>query len=499
MKNTISVFLFIILFQSCREESKITTTTDLIKKVENGLTTRVHIAGDSTWSIEERMEHYGIPGMSIAVINDGKIAWTTGYGVMDKESKTPVTEQTLFQASSLSIPVSAYGALLLVEKDKVTLDENINSYLKSWQLPDNEFTKEKKATIRNLLNHSAGINLHATPGYSSGSAIPTLIEVLNGVSPAQNEPIGVNKEPDESFYISYTGYGIIQQMMIDVEGKIFPEIMNDLVLQPLGMTSSTFYQSLSQEQLTRAATAYLDDGTMVEGKRFVHPVMASRGLRTTSEDLAKFIIHIQQTLNGNRNGGLSKGMTELMVTPYSVSSYGPGFEYGLGFQIIDRKDETYLRHWGWNTGFFAEMVAHRDKDYGVVVMTNSTFPDFNAEVIRAVALAYEWDNYVPQHKRVEVEQSLVDQITGRYEADDLIMDVFQKNNLLFIKNIQDEQTEELIRVSDSLFVRRNASRFIQFKPNAENETLNLVSLHRNDGTVASTLSKVNKEISDMEN
>ena len=87
MKNIISVFFFIILFQSCAGQSKTDTAIDLRKKVERGLTTPVYIEGDSTWSIEERMKHYGVPGVSIAVIKDGKIAWKKGYGVMDKESK----------------------------------------------------------------------------------------------------------------------------------------------------------------------------------------------------------------------------------------------------------------------------------------------------------------------------------------------------------------------------------------------------------------------------
>lgn len=491
MKKSICVLHILLLVQSCIEKPSSDGTTDSIKRVESGLTTFLQIEGDSTWSIEERMEHYGIPGVSVAVIDDGKIAWTKGYGVMDRESKDPVTRQTLFQASALSIPVSAYGALRLVEEEKVTLDENINNYLKSWQLPETEFTKEKKATIRNLLNHSAGITLHATPAYSLESTIPTLIEVLNGTSPAANEPIMVNREPDVSFYISYTGYGIIQQMMMDIEGKEFPEIMDDLVLQPLGMTNSTFSASLSTEQVSRAATAYLQDGSTVEGKRFVHPVLAGRGLWATAEDLAKFIIHIQQTLKGNRTSGLSREMTELMVTPHSVSSYGPGFEYGLGFQIFDRKDETYLRHWGWNDGFYAEMVAHRNKQYGVVVMTNTTSPSFNGEVIRAVAQAYEWDNYVPIYKRVEIEPSLVDQITGRYQGEDVTVDVFHKEGQVFVKNIDEESTEELIRVADSLFVRRNASRLIKFKQDPKNSgVVQLAYLNRNDEAVVSALTKV---------
>jgi len=490
MKHIISLLLIIILFQSCAEESNTDTTIDLIKKVETGLTTRVHIEGDSTWSIEERMKHYGIPGVSIAVIHNGEIAWTKGYGVVDKESKAPVTKQTLFQAAATSMPVTAYGALRLVEQNKVGLDENINSYLKSWKVPENEFTKEKKVTIRNLLNHSAGIHPRGTGSYSINEKIPTLVEILNGTSPAANEPITVNKEPDESVRFAYASYVPIQQMMLELEGKTFPEIMHELVLQPLEMNNSTFNQSLTAEQLTKVATGYLQDGSMVKGRREIYPVMASYGLWTTAEDYAKFITNVQQTLNGKRAKGLSKDLTELMGTPYGVRNSGWSFTLGLGFQLLNRNDEIYLRHHGWNTGFYAEIVAHRDKGYGVVVLTNSTFPEFNAEVMRSVALAYGWDNYVPVHQKMEIEQSSAGEITGRYQSEDVIVKIFQKDNQLFYKNILAEQGVELIKASDSLFVRRNTSRFIQFKPDSEKGTFNLQYLNRNDGAIMSTLVKV---------
>ena len=493
MKNIISVLFIILLFQSCAEQSNTDTAIDLIKKVETGLTTQVYIEGDSTWSIEERMKHYGIPGVSIAVIHNGEIAWTKGYGVVDKESKAPVTEQTLFQAAATSMPVTAYGALRLVEQNKVGLDENINSYLKSWKLPDNEFTKEKKVTIRNLLNHSAGIHPRGTGSYSVNEKIPTLVEILSGTFPATNEPITVNKEPSESVRFAYASYVPIQQMMLDVEGKTFPEIMHELVLQPLEMNSSTFNQSLTKEQLTKIATGYLQDGSMVKGRRNINPSMASNGLWTTAEDYAKFITNIQQTLEGKSTKGLSKDLTESMGTPYGVSNSGWSFTLGLGFQLINRKDEIYLRHHGWNTGFYAEIEAHRDKGYGVVVMTNSTFPAFNVEVIRSVAQAYNWDKYVPVYKKIEIEQSLVDEITGRYQSNNATVEVFQKDNLLFTKNILDVKAEELVKVSDSIFVKRNTSRLIQFKPNSKNGTINLLYLNRNDETIASTFMKMDTD------
>ncbi|WP_108808619.1 serine hydrolase domain-containing protein [Aquimarina spinulae] len=490
MKNSITILFILILFQSCAEESNTDTTIDLIKKVETGLTTRVHIVGDSTWSIEERMKHYGIPGVSIAVIHNGKVAWAKGYGVMDTKSKVPVTDKTLFQVSTIGMSLTAYGALRLVDQNKVTLSEDINSYLKSWKLPDSEFTKEEKVTIKNLLSHSAGINVHDFQGYSKSSPVPTLIEILNGASPANSNPIIVDKALNENLWISAGGYTIIQQMMMDVEGKKFPELMNELVLQPLEMNNSRFNQSLSPEQLPIAATGYLRDGSMVKGKRHIYPELASNGLWTTAEDLAKFVVNIQQNLKDESNKGLSKDMTELMLTPSAKNRYG---QYGLGFSIYNKKDEVYFEHHGWSTGFYSRMTAHRDNGYGVVVLTNTPLPSFVFEVFRSVALAYEWDNYFPVHKKMEIEQSLVDEITGRYLANGRIVEVFQKDNQLFYKNILDVEAEELVKVSDSSFVRRNSSRLMQFKPNSENETLNLLYINSSDGTIASTFVKMNSD------
>jgi len=488
MKHNVTVLFIIILFQSCVSQSNTNSTADLIKKAETSLTTPVHIDGDSTWSIEERMKHYGIPGVSIAVIHNGKIAWTKGYGLMDTKSKIAVTDKTLFEVSTIGMSLTAYGALRLVDQGKVILNEDINSYLKSWKLPDSEFTKEKKVTIKNLLSHSAGINVHAFSGYTIDAPIPTLVEILNGTPPANSNPVLVDKPLNKDHWLSAGGYTIIQQMMMDVEGKDFPELMNDLVLQPLEMNHSSFNQSLSAEQLKMAATGYLREGAMVNGKRHIYPELASNGLYATAADLAKFVINIQQNLKDeNWNKGLSKEMTELMVTPSAKSRYG---QYGHGFNIYNKKDNVYFDHHGWGTGFYSRMTAHRDHGYGVVVLTNRPIPDFVFEVFRSVALAYEWDKYVPVHKKMQVEQSLANKITGRYKDNRGIVEVFQKDGQLYYKNIEKLEAEELVKVSDSSFVRRNSTYPIQFKLNPENGTVNLLYINRNDGTIAATLVKV---------
>jgi len=480
MKINIILFLIAGSFFSC------STPTDKIKEVETSLIDPVYIDGDSTWTIEERMLHYGVPGLSIAVIKDSKIEWVKSYGVMDQEGKAPVTKQTLFQAGSISKPVAAYGALRLVSAGRIKLDENINTYLKSWQLPDNKFTKEKKVTLKHLLSHSGGITVHGFPGYSPDLPVPSLIQVLNGIAPANSAAIRVDKLPGESFRYSGGGYCIMQQMMIDQEGKPFPTIMQELVLQPLGMKNSTYDQPLEEAQVNLAATGYLPDGSMTKGKRHTYPEMAAAGLWTTAEDLAKFAINIQQTLAGKNNSVLSQEMVKTMLTPY-VADF-----IGLGIFLDKRKDDLYFGHGGWDEGFSSQLVAHTKKGYGVAVLTNANQPAFIEELIRAVALTYQWDNFVPIYKRAAKDPVSETKIIGRYhKGNNELMEVYQKDDKLWVKDIEGGSVE-LVKISDSTYTTRKQNNPIQFKTNTKTGHLDLLVLNANKGDLEATFSYMEK-------
>ncbi|MEO5583469.1 MAG: serine hydrolase domain-containing protein [Saprospiraceae bacterium] len=332
---------FILGFIGCKTTSAPETLNGKIKSVETHLTTPVYIEGDSAWTIEERMSHYGVPGVSIAIIKDNKVEWVKSYGVMDKESKEPVTSHTLFQAGSISKPVAAYGALNLVEQNKISLDSNINNYLKSWKLPDNEFTKTKKVTLKHLLSHTGGTTVHGFLGYSPDLPVPTVLQVLDGIPPANSPAVRVDKTPGESFRYSGGGITIEQLAMTEVEKKTFPAIMHDLVLSPLGMEYSTYDQPLKDTMLNKAATGYLPDGTMTKGKRHTYPEMAAAGLWTTAEDLALFAVDVMNTYQGKSKLVLSQSMTKTMLTPY-ISDF-----VGLGLFIDKKKAEIYFGHGGW--------------------------------------------------------------------------------------------------------------------------------------------------------
>ncbi|MEJ0029571.1 MAG: serine hydrolase domain-containing protein [Bacteroidota bacterium] len=284
--------LLLLFFSACTPKE--TTTGDITTQVENGLIEgEVYFEGDKTSTIQERMDFWGVPGVSIAVIKDNKIVWSKAYGIMDKETNEPVTTTTLFQAGSISKPVAAYGALKAVENGKLNLTDDVNKFLTTWKIPENEFTKDKKVTLAELLSHTGGLTVHGFWGYSPDLPVPTVVQVLDGTPPANSPPIRVDKEPGGTFRYSGGGYTVMQQMMIDVYNKPYPEIEKELVLAPLQMNNSTYEQPLDSVKIKLAATGYLPDHQQTKGKRHTYPEMAAAGLWTTAEDLAKFAIDVQ--------------------------------------------------------------------------------------------------------------------------------------------------------------------------------------------------------------
>jgi CubicO group peptidase (beta-lactamase class C family) len=455
MKKNTSVFgLFLLISLQCstiyaQYDSK---TKAQIKKVETGLRTANRFEGDSVWTIEGRMKHYGVPGLSIAVIKDSKVIWAKSYGVMDRGSKQPVTNQTLFQAASISKPVSAYAVLKEVERGKINAEEDVNRYLKSWKLPDNEFTKEKKVNIKHLLSHSGGLTVGGFAGYQISEKVPTLLQVLNGEKPANSPAIRVDKVPGGTFRYAGGGYCVLQQMLIDIEGKPFPQIMNELVLGPLGMKNSSYHQPLPADRLKFAATGYLPDRSETGGKRHTYPEMAPAGLWTTAEDLAKFAIDLQLTVKGQSSKVLSQEMAVKMVSPFIEE-----FE-GLGIFLEKKGNDRYFGHGGWNEGFSSRFTAGKDSGDGVVILTNGNQPPLIDELTRSVAEVYNWPNYAaPVYQKQEISKENLEYLSGRYRTDRYdLMKVYGDGGKLFLMK-NSEEPEQLFKIAENTFVTLSSS------------------------------------------
>ena len=383
-----------------------------IQDITNNIAPAVMVMGApaSHVTLASRMTALHVPGVSVAVIHDGKILWARGFGVT-KLGGAPVTENTVFQAGSISKPVTAMAVMHLVQAGRLNLDADINTYLKSWKVPENEFTAQKKVTLRGLLSHTAGVTVHGFPGYASGAPVPTLVQVLNGEKPANTPAIRVNTTPGTLWRYSGGGYVITQQMLLDVTGQTFPAFMQATVLGPLGMTHSTYEQPLPAARQPDAATPYDQNGVAVVGGAHTYPEMAPAGLWTTPSDLARYAIGVQKALTG-QSRVLSKPTAAEMVKDVGM---GPLGHYGLGPELGGKPDHPWFAHRGVDEGFVSNLVAYNMGD-GVVIMTNGmNGGQLGDEIQRTIARKYHWPDFAPKENEVaKVAPQLLDAYAGAY-------------------------------------------------------------------------------------
>jgi len=353
-----------------------------IQAVEDNLLTAVSIHGipKKSYNLMERMKYFHVPGVSVAVINDANIEWARGYGVLETNVNTQVAPDTLFQAASISKPVSAMLVLRLAEQGKLDLDIDVNKYLSSWQIPENEHTEKNKVTLRGILSHTAGLTVHGFQGYGFDAEVPSLLQILNGETPANSAPIQVDVAPGSMFKYSGGGYTVMQQILENISDKAFDELLQTEVLDKLHMHSSTFEQPLPMSLREKAATGHAGTGVPIKGKWHTYPEKAAAGLWTTPTDLAEFAIEIMKSYDNRSNKILSASMADSMLTAVQE-------DYGLGLEI-KKLGNNIIRfgHGGSNEGFRCYFVAYTGIEKGAVVMTNSDNGDhLMMEIVRSIS------------------------------------------------------------------------------------------------------------------
>lgn len=461
MKNYSSLFLFLLLILigcSSQSESDQERLAEKILRIENGLQPNLQIEGDSipNFNINDRLSELNIPGASIAVINEGQLEWARGYGMADSSENRAVTTETMFLAGSISKPVAATRAHQLAEEGTISLDENVNTYLSSWKLPDNEFTEVEKVTTRRILNHTAGLTVWGFPGYDKGDTIPTVQEVLDGEG--NTDSVRVFKEPGESWMYSGGGYTIMQLMISDIEGQPFPEIMETNVLKPLGMTESTFENPLPDTYHSMAATGYRVNGDEVEGKWPIYPETAAAGLWTTPSQLILWAKEIQQIQQTQEDGLLQAETVNEMLTPGMNN-------HGLGPGV----NEHTFGHGGADEGFRARLIAWKEHPVAVVIMVNSDNGSIVQEILLGIAEEYDLPGIEPTKRDVmEKTAEELQLYTGKYRIQDVgDLNVSVKNNGLEIVPEFGFDPVFILPESDSTFFDASSGQYLNFVISSE--------------------------------
>jgi len=367
-----------------------------IQTIEHGLVNpREEDHPGRRMELSQRMSHYKVPGISIAFVHQEELAWARGFGVVEAGGEIAVTTETIFQAASISKPVTAMVALHLVEAGLLDLDADVNDLLRSWKVPESQHTRlrrdgsQPKVTLRGLLAHSAGLSVKGYRGYTSNLKLPTLQQILKGEKPANSRPVRVVQRPGKAYKYSGGGYMVVQQMIEDVTGRPLAALAKEIIFDKLDMANTTFDSNLPLDYLQQVATGHNKKCKPVVGKWHTYPEQAAASLWTTPSDLARLTVEILKSYKNKSNLVLSAEMTKQMLT--QQVNIGVAWDCGLTFNIVQKDGMTIIGHPGWNVGFHCIMLGCLEAGQGLIWMTNGeNGRSLGHEVSRGLAEIVRW-------------------------------------------------------------------------------------------------------------
>lgn len=319
-------------------------------------------------NIEKRMEFYNVPGLSITLIEDGEISGTENYGLLEVESDRIVKENSIFSACSISKFLTGMLAMKLVEEGLLELDDDVNESIVSWKVPVNEFTKNKKVTLRNLLSHQSGIKDPdgSFPELNSKLEVPSMVDLLEGRTIYCKASIEVECEPESEFHYSDAGFCIIQQLIEDIAEKSFHQVMKEQLFEPLGITNSHFHSTILEVEKRNFSSGHNKNGELVNGRFPIYPYPAASGLWTTSLNLAELVLELMNAIKGESKVGISKSLAKEMISPQRGKSWA-----GLGVFLEESEKGLEITSLGWGVGSQCMIVAFPYLEKGAVIMTNA--------------------------------------------------------------------------------------------------------------------------------
>ena len=306
--------------------------------------------------------------------------------------------ETLFQAASISKPVTALATLRLAADGAFDLDDEVNELLHNWKLPDGD-----GVTIGRILSHSAGLSVHGFDGYQTDADIPSVVQILDGEPPANNEPVRVARPPGEAYQYSGGGYTLLQLALEDVTGEPFASLMRRVVLDPLAMRSSTYEQPLPPALRSVGATGHDLDGKPLPGRWRVHPEQAAAGLWTNPSELVRVAAEMIRP-----GSVLTDSIRDAMLTPYSAPYFG------LGWWL----EPPWFQHGGSNAGFRCLVFGSVRHGQAAAVMTNGDGGfTLCSEIMAGVAEVVGWPDFLRERDAITLGHAALDAVVGDYELE----------------------------------------------------------------------------------
>jgi CubicO group peptidase (beta-lactamase class C family) len=299
------------------------------------------------------LNKYKVPGVAVAIVRNGEVYFSKGWGKLRADKDAPINDQTLFPAASLTKPVFAYGALMLVRDGKLDLDRSLSDYLDEPYIEGDD--RLTRITARLVLSHTSGFP-NWRPGYWTGSP----------------QPLTILFEPGTNFKYSGEGFNYLQRVVEKITGLSLDIYMKDAVLDPLGMKDSYFVWDEAMESVI--VTPH-DRWGQTADKRQWRPEkpMGAGTLFTTIEDYAKFLSAMLYTIDQSSQMTspteiLSPNDLEKMLEPQT--EIGNSLAWSLGWGLEQHENDRFFWQWGDNPGIKHFVAGSRSRKLAMVVFTN---------------------------------------------------------------------------------------------------------------------------------
>ncbi|MDX8340238.1 serine hydrolase domain-containing protein [Draconibacterium sp. IB214405] len=408
MNKLILASLILILFASCNSTKE---PDDKKAALENGIREQVKFLGEPEVfsSITNRMSEYNIPALSLAVIKHGEIEWADIYRNANFPEEHHLNSSSIFQAASLSKPVTFLAALRMYSAGKIDLDKNIQEYLKDFVIPQGKQTAENPVTFRNIFSHTSGISPGGYQGYTRNLPMPSDLDILRGSEGVNTPAIEVLTPPKKTLAYSGGGYTLAELALQDIFNDEFSNIMQKWILEPAGMKHSEFTQPLPASDSIRVANGYTQSGEVIEGGWRNYPQQAAAGLWSNSIDLANFLIEIYKAYQG-ANSIFSQSDIKSII-----SQERDGSVYGF---ILNRSgDDISITHFGGNAGYRTGMTISLTSGNGLAYLINSDNGGaLGNELLLSASQIYNWHHFKQtEAQRTHVKSDVLKGLSGSYK------------------------------------------------------------------------------------
>ncbi len=377
--------------------------------VMNGFLPAAVIDGETLVKpVSERMHHYRVPAMSVAVIHKGQLDWSAARGQL-YVGGTAATCSSLFQAGSIAKPVTVLAALRMKEQGVIDWDKDIETYLTSYHLPMGKQTPQNPVTLRNVLAHTSGITPGGFMGYDRSMALPTDLQTVRGEAPSNARKVEVLTEPNRHLRYSGGAYTVAEIALQDQFKRSFDELMQQWIIVPFGLRQATFLQPLPAALHDQTARGHTATGTVVPGGWNTHPEQAAAGLWATASDLAQLLIELRRAYRGESQHLSQASVRELLATPID--------EHAYGFRLLNADGQTFIVHYGGTVGYNAGMAINLESGEGAAYLINSLDgSNLGQEFFAAVSREYRWPIFrEDRFTRVAATASQLQALVGRYE------------------------------------------------------------------------------------